>query len=130
MAATALFLSGIRNTLTVESHQQTYYCLKINISHRDEISDPNARPRGLVTEEEEHGCVKLNKGLLLHLLIPALVHKTVSRVKDSFVLSKQTRKLSDSSQQSCLRTNPMLWMMTGWIIKMISKSETLGYLSQ
>lgn len=51
MAATALFLSGIRNTLTVESHQQTYYCLKINISHRDEISDPNARPRGLVTRK-------------------------------------------------------------------------------
>lgn len=105
------FLSAIRNTLTVESHQQTYYCLKINISHSDEISDPKARLWGLVTGEEEQGCVRLNEGLLLHLVIPAKVYETVSHV--SFVLSEQTRKLSNLSQQSRLRTNPMLWMMTG-----------------
>jgi len=51
------------------------------------------------------------RGLLLQYLIPAKLRETVTHLKCSFVLSKQIRKLSKSSQYRCLRANPQLWMM-------------------
>ena len=108
LSTTTLFY---RRLETTESRQQTYYCQKINISHGEQLSDPNTptmrishcgrgtRPRG---------------GLLLHLYTPPLKSLRRYHVSNPALCNQnQTRKLSKSSEQTCLRADPLLWVTTG-----------------